>query len=128
MFIVRSGNPPRMSQTPSAATSMVTAVGPRPTFCCPDLSLAMRARYIGILGSVRTLVVLVALGALLLGGCDDDEKPLKAPGSTRATGNPPVPNERLPATAPALAARLTEVDDHLRRSIDAWLAGSPGAH
>src|SRR3954447_6225412 len=33
--MMRCGKPPRITHTPSAATSIVTAVGPRPTFCWP---------------------------------------------------------------------------------------------
>src|SRR4051794_15466813 len=115
MFIVRSGKPPRMSQTPSAATSMVTAVGPRPTFCCPDLSLAMGARYIGILGSVKWSVVLLAFAGLRA-GCGGGPGGAGGSGHGAApAGGAPAPNEPLPASAPAFAARLTAVGDELRR-------------
>src|SRR5438270_13407473 len=44
MLKMRAGKPPRISHTPSAATSMVTAVGPRPTRCCPLDSFATAIR------------------------------------------------------------------------------------
>src|SRR3954451_21158436 len=61
-----------MTQTPSAARSIVTAVGPRPTSCCPGFSSDTGRMYSAILRRVRRTIALLALLAALLGGCGQD--------------------------------------------------------
>src|SRR3954447_14495041 len=139
MFITRWGKPPRISQTPSAARSMVTAVGPRPTRCCPGASSVTRRMYSAILRRVRgwvALLVLVLAAAALAAGCGRGEpapgaRSAAAPAASEpaapATQDPPAADERLAGSPRALAARLSFVSRRLRASIDDWLATGPGA-
>src|SRR3954447_21556366 len=120
-----------MSQTRSAARSIVTAVAPRPTSCCPGASAATGRMYSAILRRVRAafallLALVVALGA----GCARDAPPrhhagpapapVAAPAGSSSSQDPPAANERLSASPRRLAARTTFVSGRLRASIDGW--------
>src|SRR4051812_48792261 len=125
-----------MTQTPSAARSIVTAVGPRPTSCCPGFSSDTGRMYSAILRRVRRTIALLALLAALLGGCGQDGERSSAPparpgaesgpgasGDAGAPGagqtpqqDPPAANERLPRSSRRLAARATFVSGRLRAS------------
>src|SRR3954451_7848891 len=116
--MIGCGKPPRMTHTPSAARSIVTAVGPRPTFCRSGTIEGIPA---AILGRVRGLLTVLALATLLAAGCGES-KSERAPSGDRSL---PAPGEPLSRSPKALAARVTQVSRDLRRSIDAWLAPRP---
>src|SRR5437764_1493560 len=85
--MVRCGKPPRMTQTPGAATSIVTAAGPRPTFCCS--------------GTGRTILRVMLRLLLVLAGVFAQ----------------PAPTEPIPPQPAAIAARLATVDARMRTHI-----------
>src|SRR4051812_234860 len=116
--MIGCGKPPRMTHTPSAARSIVPAVGPRPTFCRSGTIEGIPA---AILGRVRGLLTVLALAAVLAAGCGES-KSERAPSGDRSL---PAPGEPLSRSPKALAARVTQVSRDLRRSIDAWLAPRP---
>ena len=76
-----------MTQTPGAATSIVTAVGPRPTFCCSAIG-----------GTILGVVLQVLLVALALAG-------------------PPAPREPIPVEPALIAARVAQVDSDMRSHV-----------
>src|SRR3954454_8432201 len=78
-----------MTQTPSAATSIVTIVGPRPTFCWPSMAADHTE------AMVRILLLLMATFSPAAPAADE-----------------PIP--RSPAT---LSARLAEVDTQMRSHV-----------
>src|SRR4051794_8631467 len=103
--MVRCGKPPRMTQTRSAMRSIVTAVGPRPTSCCPGFR-SDTTRCIPC-GPMHQVVLLLSF---LLGA-----------------GGAPAPDEPLPHSAAPFAERLTAVSRDLRADTDDWLATDPDA-
>jgi hypothetical protein len=69
------------------------------------------------------MVTFLALLALLAAGCGDGTAPTGPAGSETGV---PAPNEPLSRSPRVLAARMTEVNADLRRSIDDWLATRTG--
>src|SRR4051794_6232384 len=94
-----------MTQTRSAMRSIVTAVGPRPTSCCPGFR-ADTLRCIPC-GRVQPPVLLVSFAL--------------------AAGAPPAPDLPLPRSATRFADQLTSVSRDLRADTDDWLASNPSA-
>jgi hypothetical protein len=87
--------------------------------------------YSAILGPVRRVLVLAAVMAALVAGCDSHRAkppPGAAPpaGATATRTDPPRANERLSPSPHKLAERVTFVSRRLRHSIDDWLATDPG--